>query len=77
MSVVMSRRCFITPAAAAAGLPPLLKAGGAQARMANPAGLADGLFTAMLMAPGERLKAAGGEKAIYVAPEGVVSTVEA
>ena len=43
--------------------------------------IADGLSTAMLMAPVERrqaiLKAAGGEKAIYVTPEGVVSTVEA
>jgi len=42
---------------------------------------ADGLSTAMLMAPVERrqdiLKAAGGLKAIYVTPEGVVSTVEA
>ena len=43
--------------------------------------IADGLSTAMLMAPVERrqsiLKAAGGLKAIYVTPEGVVSTVEA
>ena len=43
--------------------------------------IADGLSTAMLMAPIERrqaiLKAAGGLKAIYVTPEGVVSTVEA
>ncbi|MDD5384521.1 MAG: FAD:protein FMN transferase [Gallionella sp.] len=43
--------------------------------------VADGLSTAMLMAPVERrlaiLKAAGGQKAIYVTPEGVVSTVEA
>ncbi|MCR4299761.1 MAG: FAD:protein FMN transferase [Gallionella sp.] len=43
--------------------------------------VADGLSTAMLMAPAERrlaiLKAAGGQKAIYVTPEGVVSTVEA
>lgn len=42
---------------------------------------ADGLSTAMLMAPVERrqsiLKAAGGEKAIYVTPNGVVSTVAA
>ena len=42
---------------------------------------ADGLSTAMLMAPVERrqaiLKAAGGLKAIYVTPDGVVSTVEA
>jgi thiamine biosynthesis lipoprotein len=43
--------------------------------------IADGLSTAMLMAPVERrqfiLKTAGGLKAIYVTPEGVVSTVEA
>ena len=43
--------------------------------------VADGLSTAMLMAPVERrqiiLKAAGGLKAIYVTPEGVMSTVEA
>jgi len=43
--------------------------------------VADGLSTAMLMAPVERrqsiLKAAGGLKAIYVTPEGIVSTVEA
>lgn len=43
--------------------------------------VADGLSTAMLMAPAERrqaiLKAAGGQKAIYVTPEGVVSTVVA
>lgn len=43
--------------------------------------VADGLSTAMLMAPVERrqtiLKAAGGQKAIYVTPDGVVSTVEA
>ena len=42
---------------------------------------ADGLSTAMLMAPVERrqaiLKAAGGEKAIYVTPDGVISTVVA
>jgi len=42
---------------------------------------ADGLSTAMLMAPVERrqtiLKAAGGQKAIYVTPDGVVSTVTA
>ena len=42
---------------------------------------ADGLSTAMLMAPVERrqhiLRAAGGQKAIYVTPEGVISTVEA
>ena len=43
--------------------------------------IADGLSTAMLMAPIERrqsiLKAAGGIKAIYVTPDGIVSTVEA
>jgi thiamine biosynthesis lipoprotein len=43
--------------------------------------VADGLSTAMLMAPVERrqdiLKAAGGQKAVYVTPDGVVSTVEA
>ena len=43
--------------------------------------IADGLSTAMLMAPVEKrqaiLRAAGGLKAIYVTPEGVVSTVEA
>ena len=43
--------------------------------------IADGLSTAMLMAPiGRRhaiLKAAGGDKAIYVTPDGVVSIVEA
>jgi thiamine biosynthesis lipoprotein len=42
---------------------------------------ADGLSTAMLMAPVERrkaiLQAAGGLKAVYVTPEGVVSTVNA
>ena len=42
---------------------------------------ADGLSTAMLMAPVERrqhiLRSAGGQKAIYVTPDGVVSTVEA
>ena len=43
--------------------------------------IADGLSTAMLMAPVELrlsiLKAAGGDKAIFVTPAGVVSTVEA
>jgi thiamine biosynthesis lipoprotein len=43
--------------------------------------VADGLSTAMLMAPVTRrlaiLRAAGGTKAVYVTPEGVVSTVEA
>ena len=42
---------------------------------------ADGLSTAMLMAPVEHrqhiLRSAGGQKAIYVTPEGVISTVEA
>ncbi|MDE2117783.1 MAG: FAD:protein FMN transferase [Betaproteobacteria bacterium] len=42
---------------------------------------ADGLSTAMLLAPVERrqaiLKAGGGQKAIYVTPKGVISTVEA
>jgi thiamine biosynthesis lipoprotein len=42
---------------------------------------ADGLSTALLMAPVERrqaiLKAAGGQQAIYVTPKGVVSTVDA
>ena len=49
--------------------------------VADTGTIADGLSTAMLMAPVERrktiLKAAGGLKAIYVTPEGVVSTVEA
>ncbi|BCB28766.1 FAD:protein FMN transferase [Sulfurimicrobium lacus] len=49
--------------------------------VANSGSIADGLSTAMLMAPVERrqaiLRAAGGIKAIYVSPEGVVSTVEA
>jgi len=43
--------------------------------------IADGLSAAMLMAPIERrqaiLRAAGGLRAIYVTPEGVVSKVEA
>lgn len=43
--------------------------------------IADGLSTAMLMAPADRrqaiLKAAGGIRALYVTPHGVVSTVEA
>jgi thiamine biosynthesis lipoprotein len=43
--------------------------------------IADGLSTAMLMAPVERrqdiLKAAGGLQARYVTPDGVVSTVDA
>jgi len=49
--------------------------------VANTGSAADGLSTAMLMAPvGRRqaiLRAAGGIKAIYVTPEGVASTVEA
>ncbi|MBF0093431.1 MAG: FAD:protein FMN transferase [Alphaproteobacteria bacterium] len=49
--------------------------------IADTATKADGLSTAMLLAPPERrrsiLSAAGGLKAIYVTPEGVVSTVEA
>ena len=49
--------------------------------VADSGAVADGLSTAMLMAPVERrqsiLKAAGGLKAIYVTPSGVVSTVEA
>lgn len=49
--------------------------------VADSGAIADGLSTAMLMAPVERrqaiLKAAGGLKAIYVTPQGVVSTVEA
>jgi len=49
--------------------------------VADTGTIADGLSTAMLMAPVERrlaiLKAAGGQKAIYVTPDGVVSTVEA
>ena len=49
--------------------------------VADTGTIADGLSTAMLMGPTERrqaiLKAAGGQKAIYVTPEGVVSTVEA
>jgi thiamine biosynthesis lipoprotein len=49
--------------------------------VANTGAVADGLSTAMLMAPVERrqaiLRAAGGQKAIYVTPEGIVSTVEA
>jgi thiamine biosynthesis lipoprotein len=49
--------------------------------LADSGTIADGLAAAMLMAPIERrqaiLKAAGGQRAIYVTPEGVVSTVEA
>jgi len=43
--------------------------------------IADGLSAAMLMVPVERrqdiLRSAGGQKAIYVTPDGVTSTVEA
>ncbi|MFY9327128.1 MAG: FAD:protein FMN transferase [Georgfuchsia sp.] len=43
--------------------------------------VADGLSTAMLMAPVDKrqaiLKAAGGEQAIFVTPQGVVATVKA
>lgn len=39
MSITLSRRCFVTIAAAAAGLPLLLKVGGAQLR-AQPDGVA-------------------------------------
>ena len=49
--------------------------------VADTGSVADGLSTAMLMAPAGRrqhiLRSAGGQKAIYVTPEGVVSTVEA
>jgi len=49
--------------------------------VASTGAVADGLSTAMLMAPVERrqaiLRAAGGAKALYVTPAGVVSTVEA
>ena len=49
--------------------------------VADTGSIADGLSTTMLLAPVERrhaiLKAAGGLKAIYVTPEGVVSVVEA
>ena len=49
--------------------------------VADTGSIADGLSTAMLMAPVERrqtiLRAAGGQKAIYVTPEGVISTVDA
>jgi thiamine biosynthesis lipoprotein len=42
---------------------------------------ADGLATALLMAPVERreaiLRAAGGLQAIYVTPKGVISRVDA
>ncbi|HYD30095.1 MAG TPA: FAD:protein FMN transferase [Azospirillaceae bacterium] len=49
--------------------------------VADTATRADGLSTAMLLAPPERrqdiLRAAGGLMAVYVTPEGVVSTVKA
>ena len=49
--------------------------------VADTGSIADGLSTAMLMAPVERrqdiLRSAGGQKAIYVTPQGVISTVEA
>ena len=49
--------------------------------VADTGSIADGLSTAMLMAPAERrqhiLRSAGGQKAIYVTPDGVISTVEA
>jgi FAD:protein FMN transferase len=49
--------------------------------VAETATLADGLATAMLLAPAERrrgiLQAAGGLQAIYVDPRGVTATVEA
>lgn len=49
--------------------------------VADLGAIADGLSTAMLMAPSGRrqdiLRAAGGTKAIYVTPDGIVSTVTA
>ncbi|MDR2195042.1 MAG: FAD:protein FMN transferase [Gallionellaceae bacterium] len=49
--------------------------------VANSGLIADGLATAMLMAPEARrqtiLREAGGHKAVYVTPEGVVSVTEA
>ncbi|CAK0771856.1 FAD:protein FMN transferase [uncultured Gammaproteobacteria bacterium] len=49
--------------------------------IASTATVADGLSTAMLLVPTERrqslLRAAGGLKALYVTPDGVVATVEA
>ena len=49
--------------------------------VADTGSIADGLSTAMLMAPVERrqdiLRSAGGQKAVYVTPEGVISTVNA
>ncbi len=49
--------------------------------VADSGSIADGLSTAMLMAPVERrqhiLREAGGQQAIYVTPEGVVSSITA
>ncbi len=49
--------------------------------VADTGSIADGLSTAMLMAPVERrqhiLRAAGGQQAIYVTPDGVVSSITA
>jgi thiamine biosynthesis lipoprotein len=49
--------------------------------VADLGAIADGLSTAMLMAPVEHrqeiLRAAGGSKAIYVTPEGIIATVTA
>ena len=49
--------------------------------VADTGSIADGLSTAMLMAPVERrqdiLRSAGGQKAVYVTPQGVISTVDA
>ncbi|MEI8394778.1 MAG: FAD:protein FMN transferase [Rhodospirillaceae bacterium] len=49
--------------------------------VADTATRADGLSTAMLLVAPERrqalLRAAGGEKALYVTPDGVIATVEA
>lgn len=49
--------------------------------IATTGAIADGLATAMLMAPPERrqaiLRAAGGLQAIYVTPQGVVATLDA
>ena len=49
--------------------------------VASTGTIADGLSTALLMAPEDRrlaiLRAAGGQKAIYVTPDGVVSTITA
>ena len=49
--------------------------------IADTATAADGLSTAMLLAPPEKrvalLRAAGGLTAIYVTPEGVIARVDA